>query len=328
MAAVSPVLDRDFDPPEVVGAVVVAYFITSQEVAAKSALLGADIAYFYDKKIFATSVNQRALGQSVSRALFEGGLAARAIEQGVAEVSPIEVGVDDYFATALKLPRQSTRGAFAADHPAAPAGVMILRSVTRAMAPVSSVKLAIVLLGLGALIVALLAMMVTAKSILGPLDEIEVGLNDIINGNVDHTFEPGGRDVDGLANALNVMLSRLLGRPEPGDEEYDEAGNVIRSGPSGGVFAIDGESPLSPKDAEAMQLAQEPELEYHKRLFAEFLQARDSTGESNEGITRDSFVSKLRLNETNMKKKYQCATVRFKVVTKQGKVTLKPVPIA
>jgi hypothetical protein len=44
-----------------------------------------------------------------------------------------------------------------------------------------TVKLAIALFGFAALVVALVAMVATAKSILGPLDEIEVGINEIIN---------------------------------------------------------------------------------------------------------------------------------------------------
>ena len=78
------------------------------------------------------------------------------------------------------------------------------------------------------------AIYLTARRILAPLDEIEVGVNEIINGNVERTFRPVGSDLDGLANALNVMLARLLGRPEPGDEEYDEEGNVVRPSGAGG----------------------------------------------------------------------------------------------
>jgi hypothetical protein len=77
-------------------------------------------------------------------------------------------------------------------------------------------------------IVALLTMVLTARRILRQADEIELGISDIINGNLDRTFRPVGSDLDGLANALNVMLARLLGRAEPGEEEYDDEGNVVR----------------------------------------------------------------------------------------------------
>jgi hypothetical protein len=38
-------------------------------------------------------------------------------------------------------------------------------------------------------------------------------------------------------------------------------------------------------------------------------------------------VSKLQQNEAVLRARYQCRAVRFKVVTKEGRVTLKPVPI-
>jgi hypothetical protein len=179
------------------------------------------------------------------------------------------------------------------------------------------------LLGAGALVISILAMLFTARAILSPIDEIELGINEIINGNIDRTFRPAGSDLDGLANSLNVMLARLLGRPEPGDEEYDEEGNVI--GGSGGL-AFDTEG-MSPKDAEAVQLAQEPEPDYYKRLYGEYIRARQQTGENVEGISYESFVAKLRLTEVSLKDKHNSRAVRFKVIIKDHKVSLKPVPI-
>ncbi|HLU65750.1 MAG TPA: MXAN_5187 C-terminal domain-containing protein, partial [Kofleriaceae bacterium] len=99
-------------------------------------------------------------------------------------------------------------------------------------------------------------------------------------------------------------------------------GNVIRSG----TLRVDTEG-LSEKDAEAVKLAAEPEPAYLRRVFDEYVAARNASGEGNQGVDYDSFVAKLRQNETVLRGKYQCRAVRFKVVTKDGKVTLKPVPI-
>src|SRR5690606_13298127 len=115
--------------------------------------------------------------------------------------------------------------------------------------------------------------------------------NDVINGNHERTFRPSGSDLDGLANSLNVMLARLLGRPEPGDEEYDDDGNVIRPQ----ALVIDGQA-LSEKDVEAVALAQEPELAYLRRLFDEYTQAREVSGEGADGLNYDTFVAKLKAN--------------------------------
>jgi len=187
----------------------------------------------------------------------------------------------------------------------------------------------VLLLGLGALVIAILAMLVTARLILGPAEEIELGVTEIINGNIEYTFKPAGADFDGLANALNVMLARLLGRPEPGEESFDENGNVQ----SVGKVLLDDEASAtlggtgSSTDPAVLALAQEPEPDYYKRIYNEYLEARKGVGESIDGVTFESFSAKLRLNEANLKKKYNCRAVRFRVQTKNGQVTLKPVPI-
>lgn len=319
--AVAPVVDSDFG--EIEGAVVIAYSFSAEATQREKRLLGADVAYFFDNEVHTSSL-ERSRAQDLAKPLFgEKSLATAALgsENGYSDVASFEIGDDEYVGTAIKMdvfPSQELPKTY----PPRKAGAMVFSSVSRAMAPVASVKTAILLLGLGAIIVALIAMAATAKSILGPLDEIEMGIGEIINGNADKVFLPVGSDVDGLANGLNVMLARLLGRPEPGEEEYDDEGNIIRN--SALDFDTEG---MSPKDAEAMKLAQEPEADYQKRIFEEFVEARRSIGTSVEGVTQESFAAKLRLNESTLKAKYKCKSVRFKVVTKGDKVTLKPVPI-
>jgi HAMP domain-containing protein len=329
-AGVAPVYDPEID--NVVGAMILAYAMSATEAKAQQKLLGTDVAYFYGERVSATSFGPTggprqkgsAKQAALSKALFQGrGLARAALssESGLSDVVEVELDGDEYWATAGRMPRFATQP-FPKDYPEVAAGALVMMSLGEAMEPLSTVKLAILLVGLGSIVVALLAIFITARRILHPIEEIEVGLNEIINGNLERTFRPVGSDLDGLANSLNVMLAHLLGRPEPGDEEYDEEGNVVR--PSG--LAVDTEG-LSAKDAEAVALAAEPEGSYLRGLFDEYTAARQGTGEGSEGLTFDGFVSKLRQNETVLRAKYQCRAVRFKVVTRDGRVTLKPVPI-
>jgi len=321
--AVAPVVDLDLD--ETLGTLIIAYSLTAVEAQNQQKLLGADVAYFYGDKVTATSFARQEGGQEMQSQLvvplFTDGLAATALEKGLADLKTIEIGGEVYIATAGRLPRFSTKD-FPSDYPKVVAGALVAMSLSEAMAPLGTVKMGILLVGFGSLIIALLTMFITAKRILGPLDEIELGVSDIINGNLEHHFQPVGSDLDGLANALNVMMARLLGRPEPGEEEYDDDGNIVQ----GASLAFDSEG-LSPQDAEAMALAQEPEASYWDRVFNEYIAARQQAGESIEGIELESFKIKLRSNENKLKGKYQCRAVRFKVVTKDGKVILKPVPI-
>ena len=324
-AAVAPIVDADMG--EAVGAVVIAYSITGEEASRQKELLGTEVAYFFNDSVYATSFGgskDSDKRSSLAAPLFTDGLATQALDsqQGFADLVTIELDGEEYIATAGRLPRFSTQG-FPRDYAPMTAGAMVAMSVSESLAPIATVKMSILLVGVGVLIVALLGMFLTAKRLLGPLDEIEVGINEIINGNIDRTFRPVGSDLDGLANALNVMLARLLGRPEPGEEEYDDDGNIIHPG----ALAFDADS-MSPGDQEALQLAQEPEEQYYRRLHDEYIAARQKSGETIEGVSYESFVAKLRLNEANLKTKYESRAVRFKVVTRDGKVTLKPVPIA
>ncbi len=329
-AGVAPIVDPEVndvvgaEANEVIGAVLVAYSLGAREARSQSRLLGADVAYFRNQRIYATSFRREESGEEDTAMqerlvgpLVEKGLGQKALDQGLADAIDVTIDGEEYYAAAGRI-----RG-FASKGTAIPAsvGAMVMISLDDAMSSLGTVKIAILLLGLGALVISLLALTLTSKRIIHQADEIELGINDVTNGNLEMTFRHVGSELDGLANALNVMLARLLGRPEPGDEEYDENGNVIQSS------KLSFDPNLSQSDSEAVALAQEPEPDYYKRLYGEYIEARKSVGESVEGVSFDSFVTKLRVNEANLKGKYQCSAIRFKVVVKNNGVTLKPVPI-
>src|SRR6202012_529803 len=115
----------------------------------------------------------------------------------------------------------------------------------------------------GSLALALLGMYLAHRRVADQADLIELGVTDIINGNVDRTFRPVGLELDGLANGLNVMLARLLGRPEPGDEEFDDEGNQIIPGR---VEFDETEGRAPETDPQLAALAQESEPDYYKRV--------------------------------------------------------------
>jgi hypothetical protein len=315
-----------YDPitADVKGALVIFYALNAREAQLQSNLLGMDVAYFFGDRVRATSFRRGGneedvpKQQELAKPLFEKGLAQQALD-GNATVTQMKLGKEEYVVTAARLPLNFSDKT---------SGAMVLMSLTAAMEPIGSVKMTILLLGLGALVVAILAMLVTSRLILGPAEEIELGVSEIINGNIDYTFKPAGADFDGLANALNVMLARLLGRPEPGDETFDENGNVQSAAKlllDEDAAAALGGTPAT--DPQVLALAQEPEANYFRRIFQEYLDARKGVGESIDGVTFESFSAKLRLNEANLKKKYNCKAVRFRVQTKNGQVTLKPIPI-
>ena len=53
---------------------------------------------------------------------------------------------------------------------------------------------------------------------------------------------------------------------------------------------------------------------------------RRQTGNPDD-VSFENFIAKLKVNEGKLKAQYNCRAVRFRVITKDGKVSLKPVPI-
>ena len=109
---------------------------------------------------------------------------------------------------------------------------------------------------------------------------------------------------------------------EPGEEEFDDDGNPIVQGRV--EFEEGEDKPAADPDLAA--LARESEPDYYKRVFTEYVAARKASG-SPDDVSFESFIAKLKVNEGKLKAQYQCRAVRFRVVTKDGKVSLKPVPI-
>src|SRR4029079_8928802 len=101
-------------------------------------------------------------------------------------------------------------------------GVVVLKSISDIVEPVNDVGIKLLGFGVLAILVALGARVMTANRFIKPLDKIELGVAEIINGNIDYMFKPVGPDFEGLSNGLNVMLARLLGREEPNEDEPEE----------------------------------------------------------------------------------------------------------
>ena len=327
---VAPVIDPDApvsakDPEGVViiGAIVVGYAQTAKEAQKDRNLLGTEIAYYDNKNVVATSFTREGSSEEDTAKARQLGelLRSGAITESAKQRAVID-GVD-YVAAAVKMPRSSTRK-LPADYPPVTAGAVVLAPMSDPGNTATTVKLFIALLGIGALAIALLGLYLVHRRLLAQSDQIEQGVTDIINGNVDRTFRPVGLELDGLANGLNVMLARLLGRPEPGEEEFDEEGNPIIQGR---VEFDEGDAGAAPApDPELAALAQESEPDYYKRVYTEYLAARRAAGSPDE-VSFENFIAKLKVNEGKLKAQYQCRAVRFRVVMKDGKVTLKPVPI-
>ncbi|MBA3542705.1 MAG: hypothetical protein H0T79_24020 [Deltaproteobacteria bacterium] len=321
--------DKD-DGVVIVGAIVVAYAQTSPEAQRDKSMLGTDIAY-YDvtadgrKQVIASSfTKETGTDEDTARAQSLGAQLATIKE--TAERQRISINGVNYVAAAVKMPRKSTKPlpTDPTEYPQVTAGAVVLAPIMPS-GNAFTVKLFILMLGIGALAIASLGLYLSHRRLMTQVDQVEQGVTDIINGNVDRTFRPVGEELDGLANGLNVMLARLLGRPEPGDEEFDDEGNPIVPGRV--EFDEGDDQPAAATtDPDLAALAALSEPDYYKRVYTDYLDARKASGNPDE-VSFESFIAKLKVNEGKLKAQYQCRAVRFRVVTKDNKVSLKPVPI-
>jgi hypothetical protein len=157
------------------------------------------------------------------------------------------------------------------------------------------------------------------------LDAVELGLADVIAGNYDYTFNAPNRDVEGLANALNTLIGRLLGRPPETDAEREPWERDA-------FFLEDvGAPPARPGEAAPAEVAQvralleEPEARYLRRVYDEFMAARAAAGLPLDGVGFEAFAAKLRKNEALLRARSGGRAVRFNVERKGSQVTLKPI---
>ena len=326
---VAPVIDPDAPVPAndpdgvvIIGAVLVAYEETAQVAQQDKRLLGTEVAYFNDGKVV-TSFTKGTNEEDSAKA----GVVAELVKSGKVKVGAgqhkVTVDGTPYYAAAVTMPRKTTNSRrMPQDYPAMTAGAMVLAAAADSANTAGTIKMFIILLGLGALAISMLGLYLSHRRLVNQVDQIELGVTDIINGNVDRTFRPVGPELDGLANGLNVMLARLLGRPEPGEEEFDDEGNPIIPGR---VDFEEGEERPA-VDPDLANLAAESEPDYYKRVFTEYVAARRASG-SPDDVSFENFIAKLKVNEGKLKAQYNCRAVRFRVVTSNNKVSLKPVPI-
>ncbi len=328
---VAPVIDADAPVPAndpdgvvIIGAVIVAYAQTAQQAQLDKRLLGTEIAYYDQQRVVATSFTKPGTNEedTAKTAQLSELVRAGKVKEGSGQPVKVSIGGVTYYAAAVQMPRSTTNASrMPADYPAVTAGAMVLASAGHSTIG-GTIKMFIILLGVGSLAISLLGLYLTHRRLVAQVDQIELGVTDIINGNVDRTFRPIGAELDGLANGLNVMLARLLGRPEPGEEEFDDDGNPIIPGR---VDFEEGEERPA-VDPDLANLAKESEPDYYKRVFTEYVAARKAAG-SPDDVSFENFIAKLKVNEGKLKAQYNCRTVRFRVVTNNNKVSLKPVPI-
>ena len=314
------------------GALLIGYVLTARDAQVKRDLLGTEVAYFHNGKVHTSSFVAEGTGenakedgnktQSLNTVLFGSPQSPgqQALQKGTpTEILHIVVDGQDYAAVAAPLHGNAFDKT---------SGVVTLASISNATEPVSAMGTKLWGFGVLAILVLLGAVVLTALRFIKPLDKIELGVAEIINGNIDYQFRPIGPDFEGLSNGLNVMLARLLGREEPNEDEPEEEQDETARWKSDQMLVEEVAGPSETPSPEANTLGQESEPIYYARIFNEYVAALRSQGKPTKGITVQAFTAKLRLIEGGLKQKWKCRMVRFKVNAQGTDVTLQPIPIS
>jgi hypothetical protein len=329
--AVAPVLKAD---NSVAGAMMFAWVVSAVTAQADRELLAAEIGFFLrspegkDDKVYASSFvsaadrekEDVAKSQALANLLFSGDKpAVRALGEG----KPTQVaawtneGVE-YAVVVAPAPGNFTDKT---------SGFVVLVSISESMAGVHSAGTKVIGLGLLAIVVALAASVMTAKRFIAPLDKIELGVAEVINGNIDYTFKPVGQDFEGLSNSLNVMLARLLGREEPSEEaveEEEDGGKPAWKAEAMVIEETDGQAPAETVAA----LGAEHEAAYYPRLYGEYVAALRKLGQPTDGMSVLAFMAKLSLTEAGLREKWECKVVRFLLAVSGSQISFRPVKIS
>jgi hypothetical protein len=312
------------DKGAVGGALIFGFALGNEAAQQDEKMVGAEVAFFANKFVRGTSLSQSDATE------IEGFMGSRFdrlnVPNSSVEPEMAVIGGRRFLTISALFP---TVVAPSNNPPATQMGYILLSSVDEEVeAPLASFKTRALIATLGFLVIAVVLMLMAIRSFIRPIERIEQGVLEIIAGNREVKFNPDGMgECATLAYQMNQLVASLTGRPaEEGDSEAswtdplfiedlapDEQDALIGGGELGQQFAQSTEAKLTE--------------DYYKQVFNDYCAARKSTGEKLEGVTFERFRAKLQKNEESLRKKYSCQAVKFQIQIKEGKVTLKPVPI-
>jgi hypothetical protein len=311
----------------ILGALLIGHVVSAKRAQETHDALGTEIGYFHGGKMHVSSFGSTGDGEKedVGKTQALGNLAfgtdklaEQALQKGSA-TGLVHTTVEGRNYVALAAPL----GGNFADKTS---GVVLVASLSDALDGVQGTGMYVLIFGLVAILVALGAAVLTAKRFISPLDKVELGVAEIINGNIDYTFRPVGPDFEGLSNALNVMLARLLGREEPNEDavEDEEEEGAKKTWRAEQMNIDEGDGAAA---AGAAALGQEGEAAYYPRLFNEYVSSLRSMGKPAEGVSVPAFMAKLRLAEAGLKQKWSCRMVRFALAARGNDIVFRAVKI-
>jgi hypothetical protein len=313
----------------VIGALVVAYDVSNGFASSEARLLGRDVAFITDQRVYSSSLpTERA--EALKAFLFseaQRGATAQALAGG-ADSSPFRATLagDDYIAALGRLPYTDS----------APMAFVVLGNRTTATALAASTSIILILTVVCALIVLGYGFAIGGL-FLGPIEQIEEGLLAIVNGRTDLRIDVQSGELGGLAYRINQLLNVFTGVQETSEDETGRVSSVPDQGawkdqafaegaaPSGGGGGAGASEPID-DPALAARLAAEPDDAYFARVYREYSAAKQAAGEA-FAIPADKFAARIKGQADALATKHGCRAVRFEVQARGNEIALRPVLI-
>ena len=312
------------------GALIVGYDLSNGVAHRQAELIGRDVAFLTEGKVYSASLEGPASRDLKSLAFGPNATVTRAVLAGQLRSSQLwraALGGDDYSGILARFPMS----------PSQPVAFAVLGNRSEQLGVASVVQVILILTVLGGVLVVLYGFMI-GSAIMRPIEEIEEGVLQVINGRTDLRLETKSAELGGLAFRINQLMNVLTGTEE---QTEDEQGRVSLPPSGGGAAwkdaAFDDNAPNAKAAANPDEPIDDPELsarlgaededQYSSRIYREYVAAKQSAGENVANIPQDRFIQRLTGRATALAQKHGCRLVRFQVESQADQVLLRPVLI-
>jgi hypothetical protein len=317
----------------VLGALIVGYDLSNGVAKSEGKLLGRDIAFLVDGKVYSSSLDTSGARDLVSflfgpSASSTSGVLAS--PNGATQPWRVTLAGQEYTGLTARLPTATS----------VPVAFAVLGNRTAATQIASTANVILIMTVLGAVLVFGYGLAI-ANSIMQPIEAIEEGVLAVINGRTDLRLSTESPELGGLAFRINQLLNVITGTEEASEDEegklsvppseghwkdaaFSDTQAKAASGSSGG--SVDPDEVID-DEAVAAQLSAEGEDAYNDRVYHEYVRAKEQLGENVASIPKDRFTQRLRGRADALVQKHGCRMVRFQVSTVDAQVVLRPVLI-
>ena len=312
------------------GALVVGYDLSNGVARRLADLIGRDVAFLTEGKVYSASLEGTAARDLSGIAFGPNAPTTRAVLADQLRSSQqwrATLGGDDYSAITSRVPMA----------PSVPVAFAVLGNRSEQLGIASPLQVILILTVLGVVLVVLYGFVI-GNAIMRPIEEIEEGVLAVINGRTDLRLETKSKDLGGLAFRINQLMNVLTGTEENNEDEQGklslppsrkdwkdaafEDGATSAAKPS----AANPDEPLDDPELSA-RLAAEDEAAYSARIYREYVAAKQAAGENVSNIPQDRFNQRLVGRATALAEKHGCRLVRFQVESQADQVLLRPVLI-